>query len=322
MCYSAKVWTDYRKYVKKFGARMDIHEFVHLLERRVQGVKVNIPVEVTDIFKLDAHSPEELHCRELILRFDAEEASRLEEQLFQQRRRLADAERILAGRHTKAAAESRRIATNKVAWLSAKLADLKRAPGQAAEARIYPGSFCPVLVMDKSGDYLIKPMRYQCRPAGKPAAYDGKFPGTYNARRDNLQGFWKAQYGATHALIVASAFYEHVSRHRLEGRDLAEGETAENVILQFTPGDGQLMHVACLWSHWKGNAGENDLLSFAAITDEPPQEVSAAGHDRCIIPLKDENLARWLAASSTSLAEYEAMLDDRQRPYYTHLLAA
>ena len=32
-------------------------------------------------------------------------------------------------------------------------------------------------------------MRYQCRLAGKPAFYDVKFPGTYNARRDNLEGF-------------------------------------------------------------------------------------------------------------------------------------
>jgi hypothetical protein len=33
-----------------------------------------------------------------------------------------------------------------------------------------------------------------------------------------------------------------------------------------------------------------DLWSFAAITDEPPQEVAAAGHDRCIIPIKEEHL--------------------------------
>ncbi len=35
------------------------------------------------------------------------------------------------------------------------------------------------------------------------------------------------------------------------------------------------------------------LLGFAAVTDEPPPEVSAAGHDRCIIPLKPENLEVW-----------------------------
>jgi hypothetical protein len=44
---------------------------------------------------------------------------------------------------------------------------------------------CPVVVME-DGRRVIKPMRYQCRPAGKPAIHDAKYPGTYNARRDNL----------------------------------------------------------------------------------------------------------------------------------------
>lgn len=59
------------------------------------------------------------------------------------------------------------------------------------------------------------------------------------------------------------------------------GETAQT-ILEFKPRPDQDMLVACLWSHWKAK-GELDLYSFAAITDEPPQEVAVAGHDRCII---------------------------------------
>jgi hypothetical protein len=53
-------------------------------------------------------------------------------------------------------------------------------------------------------------MRYQCRPAGKPAFYDTKYPGTYNARRDNLEGFWKGLFGYTHGLMLVSAFYEKI----------------------------------------------------------------------------------------------------------------
>ena len=41
-------------------------------------------------------------------------------------------------------------------------------------------------------------------------------------------------------------------------------------------------------------AWEPELLSFAAITDEPPAEVAAAGHDRCVIPIKPEQLDAWL----------------------------
>jgi hypothetical protein len=48
------------------------------------------------------------------------------------------------------------------------------------------------------------------------------------------------------------------------------------------------MLAACLFLQWHWH-GEPDLLSFAAITNEPLPEV-AAGHDRCIILIKEGNL--------------------------------
>jgi putative SOS response-associated peptidase YedK len=162
-------------------------------------------------------------------------------------------------------------------------------------------------------------MRYQCRPAGKPAFYDTKYPGTYNARRDSLEGFWKDQFGSHHAIMVANAFFENVSKHRTEGRELREGEKEENVVLEFRPKPTQDMLLACLWSHW--TEGEESLLSFAAITDEPPAEVAAAGHDRCVIPIKAENLDAWLDPKGDLQVAYR-ILDDRWRPYYEHRLAA
>jgi putative SOS response-associated peptidase YedK len=164
-------------------------------------------------------------------------------------------------------------------------------------------------------------MRYQCRPAGKPAAYDAKYPGCYNARRDNLEGFWKEQFGTSHGLIVVNAFYENVSRHDVEQRELAPGEKEENVILEFRPVPTQDMLVACLWSHWKGPGGD-ELLSFAAITDDPPSEIAATGHDRCIIPIKAGNIDRWLQPDRSNLAGLYALLEDRERPYFEHRMAA
>ena len=119
--------------------------------------------------------------------------------------------------------------------------------------------------------------------------------------------------------MVADGFLEHVDRHKLEARELAPGEEVEDVILKFAPGNGQLMQLACLWSHWRGH-DEPDLLSFALVTDEPPPEVAMAGHDRCPIPLKPANVAEWLAAPAP--ADYQVLLDDRERPYYAHQLAA
>jgi putative SOS response-associated peptidase YedK len=58
------------------------------------------------------------------------------------------------------------------------------------------------------------------------------------------------------------------------------------------------------------------------VTDDPPAEVSAAGHDRCIIPLKQECVDAWLQPDPKNLQAQYAVLDDRERPYYEHREAA
>jgi putative SOS response-associated peptidase YedK len=319
MCYSAQIQADYRKYVRMFGAQMSIHEFARLFFERAEGSKAKIPKGIEDAFA-NPQSDDEREIKALIDRFNAEQTSKLEQDLFKQRKRLADAERSLQAKATKAAIESQRIATDKIAWTRGKLDDIQRTEPEDRDARIFPGHYAPVLVME-DGQRVIKPMRYQCRIAGKPASYDVKYPGTYNARRDSLEGFWKPLFGHSHGILVLNAFYENVSKARMEGRELAEGEKDENVVLEFRPNPAHDMLVACLWSRWSA-AGEPDLLSFAAITDEPPPEVAAAGHDRCIIPIRPENLDAWLNPESSDLAALQAILDDRDRPYYEHRLAA
>ena len=75
--------------------------------------------------------------------------------------------------------------------------------------------------------------------------------------------------------MLATTFFENVSKHKVEGRELAEGEKEENVVLEFKPRGLDTIYVACLWSHWQ--EGDEELDSFAAITDEPPPEVAATG---------------------------------------------
>ena len=58
------------------------------------------------------------------------------------------------------------------------------------------------------------------------------------------------------------------------------------------------------------------------LTDEPPPEVAAAGHDRCIILIKPENINAWLNPDPKNLPALYAILDDRERPYYENRLAA
>ncbi|GAB3377095.1 hypothetical protein GCM10027431_32600 [Lysobacter rhizosphaerae] len=305
--------------MRLFGANISIRDFVRIYWERREGAKVKIPKAMDAAFARP-QSEEEGQILEMVRAFDAEQAGKLEQELFKQKKRLADAERTLQTKTTKAATESKRIATDKISWSLGKLADLKRTELIGEDSRIFPGWYAPVMVME-DGKRVIKPMRYQCRPAGKPAINDIKFPGTYNARRDSLDSYWKGLFGYSHGLVIADAFYENVSRHAMEGRELAPGEKDENVILEFRPQTHQPMLIACLWSHWQG-AGEPDLLSFAAITDDPPAEVRAAGHDRCIIPIKPENVDAWLRPDPVNLKALYAILDDRERPYYEHRLAA
>ncbi len=319
MCYSAQVHGGFARYVRRFGATIDFATYLKLYIDRDGGSKAKIPKAMDAAFA-DPQTPEQQQVKALIDAFKQHEAARLESDLFKQRKRLGDAERTLQVKTTKAATGSRRIATDKIAWTLGKLGDLRRTTPEDRDSRIFPGHYAPVIVWE-DGRRVVKPMRYQCRPRGKPALYDVKFPGTYNARRDNLRGFWKEQFGTSHGVMVVSAFYENVSRHGMEGRELADGEKEENVVLEFRPNPPQDMLVACLWSHWQ-TAGAPDLLSFAAITDEPPPEIAAAGHDRVIIQIKEDHLDAWLNPQAGNLDALEALLEDRERPYYEHRLAA
>ena len=305
------VWEDYRKYCRVFSATLSIEAFVRLIDQRQRDSKIKLPKAMTDAFA-DPQSDAERGIAAMIAAFNRDQATATEQDIFRQKKRLADAERSLQTKVTKKAQNDVRIATDKISKGLFKLDDLRRTAPKGRDSRIFPGVYAPVLVVE-NGQRVVKPMRYQCRPAGKPAFYDTQYPGTYNARRDNLEGFWKGQFGVSHGIMVAQRFYENVERVDEDGKSF-------NVVLEFNPADGGDMLVACLWSRWEGEGGP--LLSFAAITDEPPPEVSAAGHDRCIVPIKPEHVDAWLNPQSRPLAELYAILDDRHRPYYEHRLAA
>lgn len=63
----------------------------------------------------------ERKIKALIEEYAIQQASEFEQELFKQRRRLADAERVLQTKTTKSALESKRIAGAKVEWLVGKL---------------------------------------------------------------------------------------------------------------------------------------------------------------------------------------------------------
>lgn len=309
MCYSAQIQSDYDKFCRAFGAVMSLKAFARIQFERGNGAKVRIPRAV-DRWFADPKTTEEQSIKEMIDAFDQAEASRLEAEMFAQMQRLNKATRAMEAKPTKKAAEDQRIAVNKIEAAKAKLANLRREDVLSSDRRFFPGWYVPVLIVVDDRP-LVVPMRYGCRPAGKPSDYDRRYPGTYNARRDNLEGFWKPQFGQTHGLIVADVFYENV-----------EAPDGGNRVLEFKPRDNSPLYIACLWSHWRDPKGvEPDLLSFAAITDEPEPEVAAAGHDRTIINIKPENIDSWLRPDG-DIAAMQAIFDDKQHPFYEHRRAA
>lgn len=315
MCYSALVVQGARKLNRQLGLSLDYPESERLFARRLEDPSIIISRGFEANFEEPRNDPER-RIKDAIDEYRARLATRFEKELFSQKTRLVNAERSLKDKETKKAREDVRIATNKIAALGGKLADLRRREAETLDNRIFPMVYAGVIIK-KDGENLLTPMRYFCRPAGKPAFYDKKFPGLYNARRDNLERFWADQFGSHHAIMVVDSFFENVSRHVMERRELATGEAAQNVVLQFTPKPAQSMLIACLYSHWTGPK-EPDLRGFAAITDEPPPDVAAAGHDRCIINLNAAHVEAWLTPEKRSAEELQAILSDRAVSLYQH----
>jgi putative SOS response-associated peptidase YedK len=315
MCYSAQVIQMARKLHRQLGIRLDYTEIEKLFFRRLdepnllisRGFEANFDGPATD---------QERRIKGAIDAHRSRLASKMEKDLFTQKTRLANAQRQLKEKAIKKAREDVRISTSKIETLSSKLTQLRSSAPNEEDNRIFPLVYAGVIIK-KDGQNLLTPMRYHCRPAGSPAFYDRKFPGLYNARRDNLERFWDEQFGSHHAVLVVESFYENVKRHTMEHRNLFSGEKEENVVLQFKPEPAQTMYIACLWSHWT-DPKEPEIRGFAAITDDPPADIAAAGHDRCIINLKPEYVEAWLTPKARSRQELQAILSDRAIPVFQH----
>lgn len=319
MCYSALVRQEIHEIARRYGLEIAYEMFAELFKRRREGedIKVSRALERNFTHPRDER---EAQIKADIEAYRASQVAKWETDLFAQKKRLADAERSLRIKETKKAREDVRIATNKIQNYVERLADTRRTDPVENDSRIFPMVYAPVIV-SIDGRLQIVPMRYTCRLAGKPANYDVRFPGTYNARRDNLTGFWDGVYGRHHAIMIVTGFFENVPRHLYEKRELRPDEKESNMVLRFAPKPVGDMLVACLWDHWSG-LNAPDLWSFAAITDEPPAEIAATGHQRCIISIKETNMREWLSPAGVSRERLEAILSDREMPYYEHRIAA
>jgi hypothetical protein len=179
MCFSARIQQDLYTLARRFGASVDWPLFEELFRYRGEDHSI----KVARALEANFSNPENDPARRIqahIAHYRSAQASAWEQELFKQKKRLADAQRSLKEKDTKRAREEERIATSKIENYIDRLADLKRTEARPNDSRIFPLYYAPVVVNDNER-LLIRPMRYTCRLAGKPANYDRRYPGTYNA---------------------------------------------------------------------------------------------------------------------------------------------
>jgi putative SOS response-associated peptidase YedK len=324
MCYSAQIWADFRKY-ERFGGKLDIKEFTKLAgwtKKKGNWIKV-VPKAMRRAMTDATSGVLDIGTVEMARDAEAEAIALIASEIGVQEARLAEANAKLASAQpTKKAENDRRVATNKIGAGKRKLEDMASpAPADGID-RIWPGHFAPVLIRDqKTGERMVVPMRYRCRLPGWTEADEIEKPGTYNARRDKLSTVWSKVFGHNHGILVTDRFYESVYLHDLQHRSLVPGEREQSVEILFTPSTRENLLVACLWTYVEAAGEDPGFYTFAAITDDPPLEVVETGHDRCPVPIQENDLDAWLDPDPKDTASLYAILDRRERPFYEHQLA-
>jgi putative SOS response-associated peptidase YedK len=304
MCFSAQIEESYAKYLRVTGAEIDIDQFMEIFGLAVRDPSIKIPRAVDRWFEHPKHAAD-LGLRNLLLQRRAARLAELDADLKKQWDRLRKAEAALNVKPTKKAAEDQRIALAKIETLEKRRPLFEHYLPTKLDDRIFPMQYAPIVMM-ADGKPEIRLARYHCRLTGKPESVDRQYPGLYNARRENIDKYWRAAFGNNHALMLVRSFYENVDRD------------GKNAVLHFTPQPAELMLIACVYSIWKDPNGGPDLLSFAAITDEPPPEVAATGHDRMIINIQPQNVDAWLKPEERSDTELQAILGERRMSFYAH----
>lgn len=318
MCYAALVSADLRRLERELGSRIDFSGFGRAYEARLGDPKAfKMPIALDRQF-LRMNDPSAAPIVAAISEYRNQRTTEWQSEIFEQRRRHADAQRKLAQKVTKAAQKDLQVSADKIEQRLKWLSDFRDAQTTDEDAVMYPMHYGP-LIVETDGERKITPMRYHCRLPGHAPDMDKRLMGNYNARIDSLEDWWRPVFGKNHGLLVLDGFRENVKRHDMQGRELAQGERPENVVLQFTPKDATSMLVPCIWAHWR--SGDESLYSMALITDEPPAEVAQAGHNRCPINLTREAALAWLAPRGRTSAELFEILSQRQRPYYEHRIA-
>ncbi len=296
---------------KKYGGDLSWQEFLHMARIREK--------EFDDSFRSSIKIPDEMiagliaeggtAAKELALmqkRWKVKEQRQLEQAVKDAGAEFLAAEEKFKAKATKTNQKAYETKQRKLNKARTALENASKPP--ADTYRIYPYYFAPIII-DDAGKRLIVPARFRVLPRTGievPNNYN-----VFNSRRDSLQSArtWKPLFGKQHALFPFMNFYEWVDR---DGR---------SVEIKFNPDGHEGMHAASLYEIYK-HPELGDIRSFSMVTDEPPPEVAAAGHDRCPVFLGYDKIDQWLHPAGQTLQQLDELLDHKERAYYSHVMAA
>lgn len=300
MCYSALIEESYKEYCRQFGLTFDRDGWHDLHDMRLRNPALKIPEGLTNQFTAEKDA------------FGRSIANLNAEHLAAERIRIElDIAKALAGIAELEAKKPGKTRDKDIATQGRKLAkltaSLDRPPVTGTTYRIYPHYFAAAAA-EIDGQRLLTPMRYRVLPR-TGVEVPGKY-NVFNARRDSLQTIrtWKPLFGRQHGIMPFTRFYEWVER------------PTGKVEINFSPDGYDGMWAAAVYEECQTEYGL--VRSFAMVTDDPPPEVAAAGHDRCPVFLESNLIDRWLQPAGQSLEELDALLSHKEQPFYSHALAA
>jgi putative SOS response-associated peptidase YedK len=120
---------------------------------------------------------------------------------------------------------------------------------------------------------------------------------TFNARLDSVavKPTWRLPFATRRGVVAMDGFIEPCYHGELAG-----------TMVRFTPtalpqkSSGPLLWGAAVYDCWKDPTTQDELWSFALITDTPGEEVLAIGHDREPLFIRPEAIHEWLDPSLTA----------------------
>jgi putative SOS response-associated peptidase YedK len=299
---------DLRELEKLFRVKIDWSSFDEAYKIRNEYSLAKIPAGIDSYIIQNAETPTQKRLAGMAKSFYKSETEKATIKLKKFEQDVKDFEsKLKAGSKIKDLEEKLKTRRATVEQYKERIENYSKIDEKGAP-RIFPNFYAPVIV-GRGKDQAIRLMRYHLCPANGKELNVYKY-NLFNARKDRLldSKLWKPIFGKQHGIFPFYRFYESVA-----------GENGEAKIIYFEPKDEKIMWSAAIFEESKIDAGL--LRSFAAVTDEPPPEVVAAGHDRCPIFLTKEEFGTWLEPNGTSKEDLVALLDRKVPTYFQHRAA-